>query len=209
MLGIGSLVSGALSIAKSLCSVITRFPNPGGITNTIKLFCNIAVGVLKALGILKPDNKVEDLTDKAVAAEKEGITPDKFDSYSEYLKKVEEYELDPEKAKLITDNERLQKSVEIATGILLEQFNDMPIEDFLEYACKNPDYFTPERMAQIGDLIVKNGEYIEDILKYLNGTEKNDMKMEHVIDVLIDIEKTIDPTISDTDALKYILNQRK
>ena len=57
----------------------------------VKALACVAVAKLvtaigKALGLVKEDEKPEDLGDKALQAEEQGITPDKFKSYFSFSK---------------------------------------------------------------------------------------------------------------------------
>ena len=64
-------------------------------------------------------------------------------------------------------------------------------------------------LYEIGNLIKENTEYISEISKFLDGSEKNEEKIGRAIDTLTSIEKKVEPEISDAEALKRVLNARK
>ena len=64
-------------------------------------------------------------------------------------------------------------------------------------------------MKELGKLMEVDGKYVSDVLNYMNGTEKNDFALEKIMDTLINIEKKVNPNISDDDALDTILAIRK
>ena len=77
-----------------------------------KLVGNILTEIVKSLGIINPDENATDLGDKALQAEAQGIVPEKYDNYQEYLKAVQNFELDPEKSTCFSEIDKLSKGVE-------------------------------------------------------------------------------------------------
>ena len=64
-------------------------------------------------------------------------------------------------------------------------------------------------MDEIGNLIKSDSDFISSIVNYINGSEKNETNLEKTIDTLVKVEKSTNSSISDTDALKNVLNARK
>ena len=70
----------------------------------------ILMTVAKALGLIEDDQQsVEDLGDKAIQAADEGIVPENYESYEQYLHDVENFELDLEKSASIKQEEKIAK----------------------------------------------------------------------------------------------------
>ncbi len=199
---IAAIATAAVSVTKSLAVV-------GLAVQGLKTLGNSLMVVAKVLGLIKPENKIEELGDKALQAEEDGIKLENYKSYAEYVKAVEEYDVDVEKSELIPEERKILKGIELTTGVIIEKFPELPIVDFFEYAGKNPEYFTEDRMKEIGNLMKDNGKYVSDILNYMNGSEKDDFILGTTIDTLTSIEKKVNPEISNKDALKYVLNIRK
>ena len=199
---IGTIVSAAVTVTKALAVV-------GLAVNGLKALGNALMGIAKAVGLIQPEMNVEDLGDKALQAEEEGIKPENFNSYAEYVKAVEGFKVDPEKSKQLTEEEKVKKGIELTTGVTVERFEGFPIEEFFTYAGKNPEYFTEAKMKELGKLMEVDGKYVSDVLNYMNGTEKNDFSLGKTIDTLTKIEKKVNPNISDDDALDIVLNIRK
>lgn len=196
---IAGIVSAAVAVAETLA--VAKLAIEG-----LKMLCGALMCIAKALGLLQPENKVDELGDKALQAEEAGIVPENFDTYAEYVKQVEEFEVDPEKSALYTDTEKVLKGTELTAGVMLEEFPDLPVEQFFTYAGKNPEYFTEARMEALGEQVKEEPGLLRDVLGYLDGSEKNDLKLDHTMAALVDIEKKIDPEISDRDALKKVLD---
>ena len=196
---IGSIIAAAATVVKALTVV-------GLAVQGLKAIGNALVSLGKALGLIKPETKVEELGDKAIQSE---YKPEDNDSYAEYENAVEEYDLDPEKSKLTSEEDKIRKGMELAAGVAIEKYNEFPIQGLIVEMGKNPEYFTEGKMNAIADLIESNGQYISGILEYLNGAEKDPDKLKETADALIKIEKIVDPKLSDNDALKNVLQLMK
>lgn len=200
MLGIlTTIISAVAAVTKALGIV-------GMAIQGLKAIGNALVSLGKALGLIKPETQVEDLGDKALQSE---YNPDDFDSYADYVKAVEDYELDPEKSKLTTEEKKIEKGLELATGVAVEKYNDLPMEDFCIAVGKNLDYFTEAKLGEIGKLIVKDDQNIKNILNYINGSEKNSNRIQSTIDMLVGVEKSVSPSISDREAYGKVFDLRK
>lgn len=84
---------------------------------------NALTAIGKALGLIRPETQVENLGDQALQAEEAGITPDAFDAYEDYVKAVESFQLDPEKSKQFTPEEKVKKG---SSWPLVSQQKDFP-----------------------------------------------------------------------------------
>lgn len=176
----------------------------------LKTFGDALVGIAKSLGLIKSEENVEDLGDKAIQAEEEGIKPEKFDTYAEYVKRVENFDVNSEKSKDISEDEKALKGIELATGVTVEHFGEkFPVEEFFKFAAKNPEYFREDRMLEFGKIMENDTEKAKDTFDYMKGSEMNDVKISDVMNMLKDIEKKINPEITDREALYTALDARK
>ena len=202
IISIPAIISAAVTVAKSLMNI-------GLAVQGLKILANALIGVAKGLGLIKSERKVEDLGDKALQAEEEGIIPENYSTYEAYVKDIEEFEVDPEKSKMISEEAKIQKGIELTVALTMEHFPELPIDKFFECVCKNTDYFTAEKISEIVKLLSVDGKYINDILKYVDGTEKNPKAIENTMKTLIDIEKKVNPNIKDLDAMYKVASIRK
>lgn len=196
---IAAIVAAATTVAKTLAVV-------GLAVQGLKTIGNVLISLGKALGLIKPETRVEDLGDKAIQSE---YNPEDFDSYADYVKAVEDYDLDPEKSKLTTAEEKIEKGMELAAGVTIEQFQEFPIEDFCVAVGQNPEYFTDAKMVEIAKLIQADGQYIPNILNYVNGSEKDGAKIQGIVDTLVGVEKSVNPGVSDKEAYRNVMEARK
>ncbi|MGP1531290.1 MAG: hypothetical protein ACTTI5_03750 [Treponema sp.] len=199
---IGSFIAVATTVGKALAVA-------GLAIQGLKVLANAFIALGKALGIIKPETKPEELGDKAIQAEEAGIKPENFDSYAQYVKAVEGFKVDPEKSKLIPEEEKLKKGITLTSALAAEKYPDFPMETFAKHIIANPQYFTEARMTEFGKLISGNLDMAKTVLGYMNGTEHNDKKLAQAETALKGIEKAINPNISDSEALDNALKSVK
>lgn len=192
MLPIFTVISEIVSTAAALLPKIVEV-----VGKNILEFAQILSGILKGLGLINPDEEVTDLGDKALQAADDGITPEKYNTYEEYLKAIEDFDLDPEKSKEIDEGKKLEKGVEVITATLVERYGDV-MGDFLLLIGKNQPYFM-ERMPFITTVVRDSIANFGDIVRYIQGTETDTKKSNDTLRVLYDIEKKVNPeaTIDD------------
>lgn len=171
----------------------------------LKIVASAIITIGKALGLIKPETKVDELGDKAIQSE---FKPEDFDTYEQYVKAVEEYDLDPEKSKEISEEEKLAKGAELSAGVTIERLGD-PMGGILNVLVGNPEYTTPERMAEFADLCIKkDGVYIPDLSKYFTGESIEIESAIEIMEMLSDIECKINPDLSKVEANEYVRNIR-
>ena len=164
----------------------------------------------KALGLIKEDEKPEDLGDKALQAEEQGITPDKFKSYEEYANRIQNFELDPEKSKNYSTEDKMKKSMEVYSKLIAEKYPEtaVDLDKLAAIEIKNPGYLTDERIKQISEMVKDDPKLIGDIVRYLSGSETDAVNISNTIDKMINIEKGTDPGMSDAEAYKAVAGMK-
>ena len=202
-----SIILGAIAAITTVATSVVKSLAVGGLAiQGLKAIGNSLISLGKALGLIKPEIKVEELGDKAIQSE---YNPENYDSYAEYVKDVEDYELDPEKSKQISEEEKIEKGIELTSGVMIERYQDLPMEKFCVAVGENPDFFTEPKMEKIAELVETDSRYIPSILEYVDGSEKDDMKIQDIVETLTRVEKAVNPDLSDKEALKNVLQARK
>lgn len=179
--------------------------------DVLKLVATAIVEFVKALGLLDKDTDIEDLGDKVLQAEEQGISPEDYDSFEEFVNSLDDFKKDPLKTEKYSEEVKLNKGSEVVVALMAEKYENLDIENFVKCAEKNSDYFTPERNNEFAKLLkTSDGENIvNDLVKYLNGTELNDAKLAKDESILVGIEKTINPSITDDEALQTVRKAQK
>lgn len=83
-----------------------------------------------------------------------------------------------------------------------------PVVEFIDLVEKNPQYFTSEKCNKIKNIIRDDNSKLSLIVKYLNGTENNDTRIEEAVNLLVNVEKAVNPSISDKDAIISVIFAR-
>lgn len=147
--GVGSVIAGVVSALAPVAEALGKF----------------ASAFLQGLGILKPDEKAEDLGERALQAAEKGITLGQFDDFDSYVDALRNFELDPEKAANRSQAEKLVAGIGIGNVGLERKFNASPgsFDSLWLLPMANPDYFTPDRMQSL----VNTGRFSGDVFAYL------------------------------------------
>lgn len=174
----------------------------------IRLIVESIGELFKALGLDKIVNDITDLGDKALQAAEDGITPEKYETYEEYVKALNEYQTDKTRSAEISVVDKFLKGTELALCLLTEKF---PVDwgPIIVYAAINASYFLPARFAVIGKIIAEDPTIIEMIGKYLMGEELADEDYFKAIDVLCSVEKQLDPEKSFDEIASYVRSLRE
>jgi len=170
--GVGSAISTAIG---ALGSALSTFATGiGAVLGTIidalpdlgKALGQFASNLLQALGILKPDERIEDLGERALQMAEKGKTIDDFDDFDAYIEALRNFEIDPEKAKQRNFAEKLTAGLGIGTIAVERKFNVEPgaSEGLWLLPIVNPTYFTPERVQNI----ITTGQFVGDVWAYLD-----------------------------------------
>lgn len=192
---IGAIVTAAVSVSKALAVV-------GLAVQGLKVIGNAIASIAKALGIIKPERDVEEVGDRALQAEEKGMTPDKYSSYEAWIKNIEkdDWGYDPEKNKDMDPQKKVLKGIEVSTAVTMERFPELPIQEFFSLSGKNPEFFTVERMSEIGKLANDDSDAFGKVVDYVTGSAKDHTTVDAASDILMDIERTIDPGVSENVA---------
>ncbi|MGL5040156.1 MAG: hypothetical protein ACRC6D_08600 [Aeromonas sp.] len=171
---VSSAVSACVSAVSSLGSALSSFAS--GISAVVGAICTalpklgealgqFGNGLLKGLGILKPDEDMADFGEKALQAAENGVTSDKFDDFDDYVAALRNFDLDPEKAKNRSQADKLSSGMALGTVALEKKYDQQPgaLNGIWLLPLANKEYFTADR---VGDL-VSDGKLGGDIYGYL------------------------------------------
>lgn len=203
---LGIIVGVVGSIAAAAKTVVGSLAVVGLAVDGLKKVGGVLVNLAKSLGLIKPQIQVDELGNKALQS---GFDPEQYDTYTEYVKAVEEFDdLDAEKSKMIPEEDKIRKGMELATGVMIEKYQDFPVDKFCVEVGNRSDFFSEGTLKEVGKLIDTDGNYISDILGYLDGSLKNDNELDKIIGSLSDIYKAGNPGISDDEALDAVYKAR-
>lgn len=200
-IAIGTIVSAAVSVVKTISSIGLGIEGLGVIVNSI-------INVCKTLAVVKEDTSIEALGNKIMQAEECGLVPENFKSYDEYVKMLENFECNSEKNKQYTIDQKLKKAAEFGIGILFEKFPNLTPDTF-EKLVKIPN-LSPEKIAASIDILnTGKPDDINNIVGVLTNSLKDTEKYLNGLKYLVTIEKTINPDIDVKQAEYNAINTIK
>jgi hypothetical protein len=94
----------------------------------IKAVAYFATAVLQVLGIFQPHEEIQEMGDRALQAGEGGIHPEDFDSYDEYMEKIRAFELDPEKSRSYSLEQKFLAGMAVGGKGLEAHFNADPAD---------------------------------------------------------------------------------
>ena len=171
----------------------------------------ILMTVAKALGLIEDDQQsVEDLGDKAIQAADEGIVPENYESYEQYLHDVENFELDPEKSVSIKQEEKIAKGAEVLLKAADEKLgtDGIVVVNLLNAMASNQDFFR-EFGGAVDKAIKENPELIKTISSFVADRKLSDGEVDAMTDKMVDIIKTAKPEMSTFEAENKAIELRK
>jgi hypothetical protein len=198
---IGSAVASAVSslgpaVATFCTNVVPRIvPLLGQVGQILKTVANVVFTVLE---IFEPGDDVEDIGDRAMQAAGQGIKPEKFDSFDEYMAEIRNFQLDPDKSAAATSAEKMMAGLAVGTAGMEKKF-DAPegsLGPIWLMAASNPGYFTADRLISI----LQTGSYVVNILRYFEG-KLGPADAVEARDTMMDLDRKRSP--DKTDATLY------
>ncbi len=179
------------------------------IINGLATLGKVIMDLGKALGLVEKEEKIEDLGDKAIQAEGEGITPDQFETYDDYVKAVENFEVDPEKSKEIPEGDKVEKALELLAENAKEKYGIEPETTFgmIEVLSQQPKFFS-ECGSMIAQAIKENPEFAGAMNAYIKGQERNEANLSATTSQLAEMEKAAHPGMSDLEARQAVAELR-
>lgn len=196
---VGTIASAAVTVVNSLAVV-------GMAVEGLKVIGGALLNLAKSLGLIKPQMQVDELGDRAIQS---NYDPEDYNTYDDYVKAVEQFELDPEKSKTISEEEKIKKGTELAAGLMIEKYNDCPMEKFCVEIGNRPDFFSEGIIKGVGNLIASDKNMISDITGFLDGTLKDDDKLDDISGKLADLYMAENPEISYGDAVATVFGESK
>ena len=153
------------------------------------------------LGVID-EKDPERLGNKIIQAEEEGIKPEKYEKYEDYMKEIGEFEIDEEKSKEIDKNEKLLRGTDAAAKVIESKFPEHDVTGFMTSVAlsdENKKYFASDSFKEILNEVKDNPDVIDSLSKLLHGKDMSEQEYYDVIDRLSTIEKRLDPSKSESE----------
>lgn len=155
---------------------------------------NVAQAVLSLVGVFKSHERPEDIGERALQAAENGIRPEGFDSFSEYMETLRKLELNPENKDKFTPEQKMVAGLAIGAKGLEEKFNapEGSMGNLWVLAAASPLFFNAERL----EAILKVSSDISSVMRYFEGNLSLS-EARGVETKLLEAERSISPGTSD------------
>lgn len=176
--GLGNVVS---SIGNAFSSAVSRIGSglssfATGVATVIgtaietfapiaKAIGTVANALLQGLGILKPNENIENMGDRALQAADAGITMDEFKDFDSYMDVLRNFEPDPDKSKSYSSAQKIVAGLGVGTAGMEKKFDAEPgsLGSVWLLPMANPEYFNADRLQSM----LSNGHFNGDAFAYL------------------------------------------
>ena len=196
---VGLIIGAIGAVASAIASALST-------SSTLLLtVANAFMAFAKALDLTETEEP-EVLGDKIIQAEEEGISPEKYETYREYMQAVDDFEIDKEKSQGIPTEEKVIRAIDATAKVLEEKYPDSDMEGLLTAASspENQEYFTSERFGLIAKEIENDPELVDSLSKLLNGKEIGEKEYYNLLDTLTSIEHKLYPEKTETEIGEYL-----
>jgi len=207
--GLGKAVGFGLSALKVICPQARVLDT---VFKSISLMSKIA-GVFA--NVIKPNENIQDIGDRALQAEEQGITRESCKNYDEYMEKIRSVQLDPEVTKQTPEsNKEFAGSIVVENGIK-EKMPNLQTSSLWAIAALAPAIFTKERIDNWVKLADKHKIPLASISKFLLSTlgkkfnlsdfkELANVNADQGRDLVVNAEKQLNPGAQDSDIFKNV-----
>lgn len=158
---IGSAVASfATKVAPAIGSILSKVPT---VLATVSPWVN---AISLALNIFRPNEKAEDIGDRALqAAAEKDIKPEKFPDFEQYMDALRNFDINPAVSKKTPLATKVVAGMAVATLGMEEKFklSRGSLDSVWLLPATNPDYFTPERVKSL----LEHGKFVGDVGAYL------------------------------------------
>ena len=186
----GSAISSAVSsIGSALSSFATGVAAViGGAIEALapiaKAIGTVANALLQGLGILKPNEDIEDMGDRALQAADVGITMDEFEDFDAYMDELRNFEPDPEKSKSYSPAQKTVAGLGVGTVGMEKKFDAEPgsLDSVWLLPMANPEYFNADRLQSMLSTGRFNGDAFAYLEKRLTGGESRSFEKAMEVD---------------------------
>lgn len=160
----------------------------------MRVIAQVANTISTVMGILRPNETVDDMGDRAMQAAAQGMAPEQFDSHADYMDALRSFEFDPE----LNKGKPMEKIVAGLAVVSAGMDDKLGMAEgtagqLFALVGASPDYFSADRLTQY----LQSGQDIAAVVDYfagkLGGAESLDVE-----DSLVNLEKAHSPEQDDT-----------
>ena len=201
---VGGAISGALgaiggALGGALSGLAAVIPGLNVLMATLTVV-DILIAIAKALGIIEEEQDKEELGDRVIQGEKQGITREQFDSHEEYMKKLKEIDLDKELSNKLSKKDKLLAAGSVAImGIQEKTGVEFGSEmKFMTEIVRKPEFFTKARVHSLINEFARVDGTMDQISEYFdNKGTLSIADAKKIEDAMMKAEKALDSKVDE------------
>ena len=169
-------ISAVVSVVSSIGSAVAGFcttvlprlaPLLAQGLEALKVVSQIVDTLTSVFSIFKGGENTENMGDRALQAAGQGITPEHFDDFAQYMDALRDFKLDDAKSEKTPVEQKIIAGFALAGRGLDDKFNtpEGTMGSLIPLIAADPGYFSTEKLIQI----LKSGQDIGTIIEYFEG----------------------------------------
>lgn len=186
-------VSRMVGSVGGLAGLASAFTSALSVVGQVAAIVNAVSEIGKAFGLWGQDDNLEQFGDRVYQAQEQGINPEHFKSYDEYIAKINSIELDPVRSTQISQSEKVMAGLGAAYWGMDSKFGK-DAGMLLTAAVRDPDFFNSQRLTSYLEGVRSVGDVARYFANKLEGSERSAVR-----DELISLEKKHAPERSEND----------
>ena len=171
---------------------------------------DIIANIAKALAVKNKDENVDELGDRVIQAEENGIKLEDFETHDEYMKAINEFQVDPERSKEIPLEEKRERGVAcLLAGIAEKAGLSETTLSLVVKGMNNNTGFFKEFQSGIEKEVIANPRFLSDLGKFLVDDKVDLDTYSRTVETLTKIIKESHPHVSEDSAADEARGLRK
>lgn len=173
-MGIFSCVCSFISTAAgAISSMATSIASKIGETalGVLKVVSAVMETVAKVLGVIRPDEKIDELGEKTLQAAEAGITIETCgNDFAKYQQEIRNFEIDPEKAENRPKEDKLCAGIAFVEQGISQKYPFLSIASMYPLIAMKHDFFTVARVASYAQTAVELQYSLSKIKSFFDGS---------------------------------------
>lgn len=155
------------SVSGMLSTALPRIATVLGNTENWRMLGNVMSMIARVFEAFKPQETVEDMGNRAMQGAEEGIRPENYDKWDDYVASIRNLELKPELTERYTLEEKTSAGLAVAVRAMEEKLDlpDGALAGLPLLASLSPAYFNAERLAAL----LRTTHDIASVVDYVDG----------------------------------------
>ncbi len=195
------IIAGVIGIATSIVQSVAGALTAVGMAMTT--IGGVIENIGRGLGLISDFDKVETLGRQCKAAEEDGIRPDDFESFDDYVARIRKIEVDEnvDVDELENKDEITKKGMDLIMGLAVEKYGQQTMDKVGDIVVASPEkadlIFSSK---SVSDYVSGDRDNLERVADYIKGNNQSG----EVLDIILNAVEVSKPELSDKERLDFV-----